>query len=99
MSTTDDTDRFMLKLHEINSVEEGYCSQIFVYVNNNELIIEDISERSSIQIFDVLGRPIVSVEGCLDDKCIISLEQFKSGIYMVRKVDGRSVMVQKVMVK
>ena len=99
VSTTDDTDRFMLKLHEINSVEEGYCSQIFVYVNNNELIIEDISERSSIQIFDVLGRPIVSVEGCLDDKCIISLEQFKSGIYMVRKVDGRSVMVQKVMVK
>ena len=99
VATTNDVERFTLRLQEINSVEEKCCDALFTYINNDGLIIEDVSEKTVIQIFDILGHPVMTVNGCVDDKQILSLEQFQSGLYMVRKIDGRDVMTQKIIIR
>lgn len=98
-TANDDAERFTLRLYEVNFVEEIDFDVTFAYVNGNELRIRDASEETVIQIFDILGRPVLCLNGCLGDNQVLSLEQFQSGVYIIRKIDGKDVMVQRIIVR
>lgn len=100
LSTTDDNaDRFVLKLYDVYSVDEYLRKENFAFVNNNELIINNVTRNTKIQIIDILGRHILDIDGCNDDKFVLSLDGFISGVYVIRRIDDRGSMIQKVMIK
>ena len=99
VATADDNvGRFSLKLYDVNSLEETQCDDVFTYVNNNKLIITNMSDKSTVQIFDVVGRSIVKIDNYISDVLELSLEDFCSGVYIIRKIDNNGVISQKIIV-
>ena len=95
-TTNDSHERFVLKLYEYNSVEEINDNDEFVYVNNNELVIKDVSKNAVIQIFDMMGRDVMKIDNSMDNVERVSTDALESGVYIVRKIDDKGVKVQKI---
>ena len=51
-STSDSPERFYIRMSSDNS------SDNFAFINNGELIINNVEGEGYIRIFDVMGRPI-----------------------------------------
>ena len=68
--------------------------QNFVYVNNAELIVNDINGNADINIYDVLGRCVYETS-CTDAMNHISMEGFNAGTYIIQKIDDKGVRTQK----
>ena len=99
VATADDNvGRFSLKLYDVNSLEETQCDDVFTYVINNKLIITNMSDKATVQIFDVVGRSIVKIDNYISDVLELSLEDFCSGVYIIRKIDNNGVISQKIIV-
>ena len=92
--STDDEDRFILKLSKEKIDSEN---DTFAYINNNELIIDNASSNANLQIFDVLGRPVSSYN--VSGSANIAMESLAKGVYILRLVEESNVRVQKVFVK
>ena len=97
-TTNDNPERFVLKLYEYDSIEETDEDDNYVYVNNNELIINNVTSNTVVQIFDMMGREVMSVDGCVENVARISTCDFETGIYIVRKINDRDVNTQKVVI-
>lgn len=97
-TANDNTERFELKLYNYNSIDEINDNDDFVYVYDNELIINEVSEKTIVQIFDMIGREIFRMDNCMDEIIHVSTDDFKTGIYIVRKLDGKEVKDQKIIV-
>lgn len=68
--------------------------QNFVYVNNAELIVNDINGNAAINIYDVMGRCVYETS-CTDAMNHISMEGFNAGTYIIQKIDDKGVRTQK----
>ena len=68
--------------------------QNFVYVNNAELIVNDINGDAAINIYDVMGRCVYETN-CTDAMNHISMEGFNAGTYIIQKIDDKGVRTQK----
>ena len=90
-STSDSPERFYIRMSSDSS------SDNFAFVNNGELIINNVEGNGYIRIFDVMGRPIAECNACESTR--ISVSTFADGVYIIKKVDDNGVNVQKVMVK
>lgn len=66
----------------------------FVYVDNAQLIVNDINGKAVINIYDVVGRCVYETE-CTDTMNHISIESFSAGTYIIKKTDDKGVMTQK----
>lgn len=99
-TANDDAGRFVVKLYDINSVKELVGNSNFVYVNNGNLIITDMSENAVVEVYDVMGRCVVrqDVSGGEMNKSI-STNLFGRGVYMVRIADDNSIRTQRVIIK
>ena len=97
-TTNDNPERFVLKLYEYDSIEETEEDDSYVYVNNNELIINNVTSNTVIRIFDMMGREVMYVDGRMEDVARISTDNFETGIYIVRKINNRNVNTQKVVI-
>ena len=98
-TTNDNPERFVLKLYEYNSVEEtAGNNNNYVYLNNNELIIDNVTSNTVVQIFDIMGREIMSVDSCKDNVSRISTDNFGTGIYIVRMINNGNVNAQKIVI-
>jgi hypothetical protein len=95
-TTNDSPGRFVLKLYEYDSVDEINNSDDFVYVNNNDLIINELTPDAMIQIFDVQGRDIMRIDNCVNNIERVSMDKFESGVYIIRKIDNKEVKTQKI---
>ena len=92
MATTDDNpERFVVKLNKNTS---DFDNDNFIFINNNEIIINNIEGRAALQIFDVMGRYICNYE--VTGSANISTEEFSSGVYIIRLMDDNGVKTQKV---
>ena len=89
----DNSDRFIIRLSNetLNLGDEN-----FVYINNNGLIIDNASSNATLQIFDVMGRPVASYN--LSGSANISMESLTNGVYILRLMDENNVRVQKVVI-
>ena len=96
-TANDDPNRFTIKLSEVNSVDE-YCSasDMFAYVNNGEVIIEDISGEAVVSIYDIMGRRVADVESVKNTSCIIEVGDVKPGLYIIRVSDKKGIRTQKI---
>ena len=96
-TANDDPNRFTIKLSEVNSVDE-YCSasDMFAYVNNGEVIIEDISGEAVVSIYDIMGRRVADVESVKNTSCIIEVGDVKPGLNIIRVSDKKGIRTQKI---
>ncbi|MBR4156294.1 MAG: chitobiase/beta-hexosaminidase C-terminal domain-containing protein [Bacteroidales bacterium] len=97
-TSNDNVERFELKLYNYNSIDEINNNDDFVYVHNNELIINEVSKKAIVQIFDMMGREVLRLDNCVNEKMCVSTDIFKTGIYIVRKLDNKQTQVQKITV-
>ena len=90
-TSSDFPDRFVLKTVNDEVLED------FTYINNGNLIIENIVGKANIEIFDVLGRNVMQ-NNCSDDEYEIATERFSAGVYIIRKTDDNGTKTQKVVI-
>lgn len=86
-TTNDNPNRFTLTLNADTDND-------FIYINNNEMIINNIEGDGLVQIYDVMGRSVATynVSGFAN----ISMETLSEGVYIVRMIDANGVKTQKV---
>lgn len=91
--SSDNSDRFILKLSRgTTDLEEEH----FAYINNNGLIINNASGNATLQIFDVMGRPVSSHN--VSGNANIAMESLTNGVYILRLIDDNNVRIQKVVI-
>ncbi|MBR4156340.1 MAG: leucine-rich repeat protein [Bacteroidales bacterium] len=90
-TSSDFPDRFVLKTVNDEVLED------FTYINNGNLVIENIVGKANIEIFDVLGRKVLQ-NNCSDDEYEIATERFSAGVYIIRKTDDNGTKTQKVVI-
>ena len=88
-TTTDNSERFIIRLNNNSSDNED-----FIFINNGEIIINKIEGKGVLQIFDVMGRYISHSE--VSGSANISTEAFTSGVYIIRMTDDNGIKTQKV---
>ena len=90
-TSSDFPDRFVLKTVNDEVLED------FTYINNGNLVIENIVGNANIEIFDVLGRNVMQ-NNCSDDEYEIATSRFTAGVYIIRKTDDNGIKTQKVVI-
>ncbi|MBO5811145.1 MAG: leucine-rich repeat domain-containing protein [Bacteroidales bacterium] len=90
-TSSDFPDRFVLKTVNDEVLED------FTYINNGNLVIENIVGNANIEIFDVLGRNVMQ-NNCSDDEYEVSTDRFSAGVYIIRKTDDNGIKTQKVVI-
>ncbi len=103
-SANDNTERFVLMF---DGGQQSVVSSQFAYINNGEIIITDISGKAQINIYDALGRCVLSRDAAShvrtsvagsDAACHVLMDGFDSGMYIIQKIDENGVNVQKVVI-
>ncbi|MBQ8761524.1 MAG: T9SS type A sorting domain-containing protein [Bacteroidales bacterium] len=88
-NSTDDTDRFVIKM---DNGQQTTDNSHFVYVSGDELII---NAEGTIQIIDMMGRVVYSND-VANDNNRIDVSGFNKAAYVVRVINEKEVKVQKV---
>ncbi len=88
-TTNDNPNRFTLTLNADNDTDND-----FIYINNNEMIINNIEGDGLVQIYDVMGRSVATYN--VSGSANISMEALSEGVYIVRMTDANGVKTQKV---
>ena len=86
-TTSDSPDRFTLTLNADNDND-------FIYINNNEMIINNIEGNGLVQIYDMMGRSVATYN--VSGSANISMETLSEGVYIVRMTDANGVKTEKV---
>ena len=94
----DDPNRFVIRLSAMNSLNEYNASyENFAYVNNGKLIVDNTSENSILEIYDVMGRKVAhSVIKNLAGSYVVEIDDIQSGIYILKVSDKKGVRTQKI---
>lgn len=72
------------------------ADDVFAYINNGNIIIDNINNNTLFQIIDLSGRVIVSRTGEVRS---VPTEGIAPGLYVLRIVDGDSVKTQKIVLR
>ena len=88
-----DEERFTLLI----SGNSGTGDEHFAFINNNNIIINDIEGSASVQIFDVTGRQIIANK--FNGSACISAEALNDGIYIIRMIDDNGIKTQKIVIQ
>ena len=65
----------------------------FAYINNGEIIINDINGNAQINIYDVTGRCVFS----RDDVHSVQTNGYSAGVYIIQKIDDKEIDTQKIL--
>ena len=96
IATSNDTpERFVLLMMNDNS-QQTTDNSPWVYVNNGDVVITNISGNANITIFDAMGRCLYN--GNSSDETTRIANRFNTGVYVIQKVDDNGVKVQKLMI-
>ena len=93
MSGQDDRhDRFIIRMGEMK--EDSSNDNNFVYIENDNIIINDIHGDVTINIYDLTGRQLTTTK----ETCI-SAAGISTGVYLIQKIDDKGVKVQKLTIE
>lgn len=67
----------------------------FAYINNGEIIIDDINGNAQINIYDVTGRCVFS----RDDMHSVQTNGYSAGVYIIQKIDDKGIKTQKIVIE
>ena len=87
--TTDNPNRFVLTLSSDTDTDSD-----FIYINNGEMIINNIEGNGHVVVYDIMGRPMAEYN--VSGSANISIESFANGVYIVRMTDDNGVKTQKI---
>ena len=90
-TTNDNPQRFVLTL---NADTDADADTDFIYINNDEIIINNIEGNGIVYIFDIMGRPMAEYH--VNGSANINIEAFANGVYIVRMTDENGVKTQKI---
>lgn len=91
--SNENPNRFMIKLDNSQGTSDN---SHFIYISNEELIINNIEGQGFIQIYDILGRPVAEYN--VSSSANIPTASFSDGVYVVRMIDENGIKVQKVII-
>ena len=100
-NSNDNNDRFIIKM---DNSQQTTDNSHFAYVSGENLIITDISGEAQINIYDALGRCVLSRDAVShvrtsvagrDADCHVLMDGFDSGMYIIQKIDENGINVQK----
>ena len=87
----DRKDRFVLTF---DNGQQPTDNDYFAYINNGEIIINDINGNAQIEIYDLIGRRVYENADAVSN---VSTYGFSSGIYIIRKIDDKGIKTQKIL--
>ena len=91
-SEDNDSDRFVLSF--VNGQQTTDNSH-FAYINNGEIIIDDINGNAQINIYDVTGRCVFSRA----DVHSVQTNGYSAGVYIIQKIDDKGIKTQKIVIE
>ena len=68
----------------------------FAYINNGEIIINDINGNAQIEIYDLMGRRVYENADAVSN---VSTHGYSSGVYIIRKIDDKGIKTQKIVIE
>ncbi len=92
-TSSDNPERFVLIK---DNSQQPTDNSHFAYVNNSDIVIQDINGCADIQIFDAMGRCLYNGNCCTDAIHRVPMGGFSTGVYMIQKADESGVKVQKI---
>lgn len=92
-SGNSNAERFVLKIAQSSQPE---AQSNFAYINNGEIIINDINGDAQIEIYDLMGRRVYENADAVSN---VSTYGFSSGVYIIRKIDDKGVKTQKIVIE
>ena len=93
-TSSDEAERFTLMITNNNDDNSDIINQNFAYISNGEIIINDIEGSGNVQIFDVMGRMLVTRD--VNGSANISTETLTNGIYIISLIDDNGIKTQKI---
>lgn len=87
----DRKDRFVLTF--ANS-QQPTANDYFAYIENGEIIINDINGNAQIEIYDLMGRRVYENADAVSN---VSTYGYSSGVYIIRKIDDKGIKTQKIL--
>lgn len=96
-TSSDKAERFSLLFVNNNDDDTESTNQIFAYINNGEIIINDIEGSGDVKIYDVMGRLVIAENA--NGSAKISTESFTNGIYIINLIDGDGIKTQKIAIR
>ena len=91
--TTDYESRFKL----VFSADEDVCepNEAFAFISNGNIIVNG---EGTLQVFDILGHQLITKQlSTLNSK--LSTLNYKSGVYVLRLIDGDTIRTQKIVIE
>ncbi len=92
-SGNSNAERFVLKIAQSSQPE---AQSNFAYINNGEIIINDINGDAQIEIYDLMGRRVYENADAVSN---VSTYGFSSGVYIIRKIDDKGIKIQKIVIE
>lgn len=92
-SGNSNAERFVLKIAQSSQPE---AQSNFAYINNGEIIINDINGDAQIEIYDLMGRRVYENADAVSN---VSTYGYSSGVYIIRKIDDKGVKTQKIVIE
>lgn len=92
-SGNSNAERFVLKIAQ-SSQPEAHSN--FAYINNGEIIINDINGNAQIEIYDLMGRRVYENADAVSN---VSTYGYSSGVYIIRKIDDKGIKTQKIVIE
>ncbi len=89
----DEANRFVIMFAEEAATS---TTDNFAFINNGEIIIDNVEGNGVVRIYDMLGRPVSQYD--VTESARISTSAFAGGLYIIQMVDGNGVKVQKVVI-
>ena len=79
------------------SADEAVCepNEAFAFISNGNIIVNG---EGTLQVFDVLGHQLITKQlSTLNSK--LSTLNYKSGVYVLRLINGENVRTQKIVIE
>ena len=94
-TSNDNPNRFVLTTTETLGIEDNKA-EAFVYINNNEIIINNIQGNAQLNIIDMMGRQAASYD--VFESAVISTSSLERGVYLIQMTDVNGIRTQKILV-
>ena len=95
-TSNDNTNRFVLTtVVETLDIEDNKA-EAFVYINNDEIIINNIQGHAQLNIIDMMGRQAARYD--VFESAVISTSSLERGVYLIQMTDANGIRTQKILV-
>ena len=94
-TSNDEANRFVLTTTEPTGIESNTL-EAFVYINNSEIVINNIQGNAQVSIIDIMGRTVAKYN--VFESAVISTSSLEKGVYIIQMTDANGIRTQKAII-